>query len=152
MRVYDFNRLITGLHVYSSITYIDLNQQQIASRYNCTVNLTGKIRSNRTPLLPVVSELHTMKLLSKQLTNWEDWILSVLKIIETDVSHTIQRRNSKHSFVQLSSLFEYKMSVLCSNGCLNAPSKSFYVDLPFVCDILKAHLQSCCYSTLNGWC
>ena len=28
LRVYDFNRLITGLHVYSSITYIDLNQQK----------------------------------------------------------------------------------------------------------------------------
>ena len=37
----DFNRLTTGLHVYSSITYIDLNQQQIALRYNCTVNLIG---------------------------------------------------------------------------------------------------------------
>ena len=51
-------------------------------------------------LLPVVSELHTMKLLIKQLTNREDWVLRGLKIIETDISHTIQiqrfpRRNSK---------------------------------------------------------
>ena len=54
----------------------------------------------------------------KKLTNWEDWILRVLKIIETDVSRTIQiqrcpRRNSKHSFIRLGSLFEHKTSVLC---------------------------------------
>ena len=33
--------------------------------------------------------------------------------------------------------------------CLNASWKSFYVNLPFkrlFCDILKAYLQSCCYS------
>ena len=31
---------------------------------------------------------------------------------------------------------------------LNAPWKSFYINLPFIrlfCDILKAHLQSCCH-------
>ena len=54
----------------------------------------------------------------KQLTNWEDWILRVLKIIETDFSRTIQiqrcpRLNSKHSFTRLGSLFEHKTSVLC---------------------------------------
>ena len=91
------------------------------------VNLTGKIRWNMTPLLPVVPELHTMKLLSKQLTNWEDWILCVSKIMETDISRTIQRRNSKHSFVQLCSLFEYKMSVLFSNG--HDPRKSLKIVL-----------------------
>ena len=37
----------------------------------------------------------------------------------------------------------------------NAPWKSFYVNLLFewlFCDILKAHPQSRCYSTLIGWC
>ena len=52
-----------------------------------------------------------------QLTNREDWTLRVLQIIETDVSRSIQiqhcpRQNSKHSFVQLSSLFKHKTSVL----------------------------------------
>ena len=37
----NFNRLVTRLHVYGSITYSDLNQQKIGSRYNCKVNSTG---------------------------------------------------------------------------------------------------------------
>ena len=41
LAVYDFNRLITRLHVYSSIMYSELNQQQIGLRYNCTVNSTA---------------------------------------------------------------------------------------------------------------
>ena len=32
---------VTRSHVYSSITYCDLNQQQIDLHYNCMVNLTG---------------------------------------------------------------------------------------------------------------
>ena len=39
--VYNFNRLVAQLNVYSSITtYSDLNQQQIGSLYNCTMNST----------------------------------------------------------------------------------------------------------------
>ena len=40
LAVYDFNRLVTRLNVYSSITYSDLNRQQIGSLYNCTMNST----------------------------------------------------------------------------------------------------------------
>ena len=43
-----FFKYVTRLHVYSLITYSDLNQQQIDWHYSCTVNLTG----NWTTLLP----------------------------------------------------------------------------------------------------
>ena len=39
-RIQNFNKRVTRSHVYSCITYSDLNQQQIDSCYNCTLNLT----------------------------------------------------------------------------------------------------------------
>ena len=68
---YELGYLVTLLHVvlkclsrrntiaysYSLITCKDLNQQQIDSCYNCTVNLTGNTVANRTSLLPEVLRL-----------------------------------------------------------------------------------------------
>ena len=106
------------------IAYLQFNHVHWfeSTTYRFTLQLNGEFNWKYGQiglLLPVVSELHTMKLLIKQLTNREDWVLRGLKIIETDISRTIQiqrfpRRNSKipsfglvhlWSIKRLSSLF-----------------------------------------------
>ena len=150
LRVYDFNRLIKDcmftVHIHWFESTTDRFALQLYGEFNWKYAQIGLFCS--------LWFLNFIQWSScKQLTNWEDWILRVLKIIETDVSRTIQiqrcpRWNSKHSFVRLGSLFEHKWT--CSFikltkrlvRCLNAPWKLLYGDLPFVCDNLKAHLQS----------